>query len=544
MGNELIKNCEIQKDHYSEAGFQSFWKIHQATKIEDKSKSVFSTFIFKKRTLNGKHIPPALKEEILNILKKEPQTLAKFKHPYILNLTEPLIEHSKCLVFATEHIKSSLQNLLTTENFSEIYHSDMELKLHVLELLEGISFMHNTVKNAHFNICPENIYITEDNKWKLSGFNFTTLLPNESYKSYKENDQTFKDFPRLFCPNLNYSAPELLDNSNYFSDIFSLGMTILTILKGCERKDRSSVFKCSSMIKHKEEISIFIGQIESQDFFIKLNANLKSILTKMLRLDISSRPTIQEIQTCSWLNDPLVQTINYLESLYQKSGPQQAVFFKGFSKIILKFEFQIIKLRILPKILEFIHHDNCSSLVVQSVFLLMEQKDLISKDEFMSIIWPSLKSLTFKKEISAGSLLLLVKNTSKLIEYLSSNDFQTFLFPLLLKCFDCGVGKLEEGILKNTEFFIKKMEFSLIKNKILPRVLKLALDEKHESRKNAIFAINKMYSIFDKTTIMDQILPNLEKALKKSNDLEITLLILSMYEGMSKIIGLQVFFSC
>ena len=540
MGNQLLKNYDIEKEYYIEAGFQCLWKVYYSYKLEDKSKLPYSAFVFKKSYLKGKHIPNPIKDEVFSFLKKEPQLLAKFKHPYILSISEPLVEHKKCLVYATEKVYYNVESMLKGNKISEIYQSEIEFKLHLHELIEGLMFLHTNVKMAHLNICPENIYITDKDRWKLSGFNFTALLNDE--RIFKENEPVLKDIARLSV-NINYAAPEIYDGTNTFSfasDIFSLGVTILTILKRLEEKNETLFLNCSSIAKHKEEITAILKNVENNTFFQKMNVNLKTLLLKMINYDPNARPTIEEIQASSWLNDPLVQTLNYLDSLSQREQIQQIAFFKGFSKIITKFESKIIKSRILPRVLEFIHNDHCSSLILQIIFVLLDQVNAISKDEFMDIIWPSIKILTAAKEISAQSLLLLVNGLQRLSEYLSSVDLQKVLLPLFLKCYACGVPKLVEAMLKNTEFLVKKIEFSLIKNKILPKLLSLALEERHETRKAAIFALNKVYSIFDKKTINESILPTLEKALKKnSSDMELTLKVLEMYEGMASIVGVD-----
>jgi SCY1-like protein 2 len=61
---------------------------------------------------------------------------------------------------------------------SEIYQSELELKMHINEILNALSFFHNDAKISHLGICPENIYITNDGKWKLGGMIFSYQLLN------------------------------------------------------------------------------------------------------------------------------------------------------------------------------------------------------------------------------------------------------------------------------------------------------------------------------------------------------------------------------
>lgn len=49
-------------------------------------------------------------------MKKEVQTLQKFRHPNILGVVEPLIEDDKNMVFVTEPISSTLSTMIKRNN--------------------------------------------------------------------------------------------------------------------------------------------------------------------------------------------------------------------------------------------------------------------------------------------------------------------------------------------------------------------------------------------------------------------------------------------
>lgn len=556
MGNQLLKNHEIKKENYAEAGFQGLWKLHEAVKIEEKfqKNTINTAFVFKKRVLKHKNIPQTVKDEFSAFLKKEPQNLAKFKHPFILNTAEPLIDHSKCLVFATERVLMSVGEAIKKRYFDEKNCGEIEFKLHILEILEGLNFLHNNVKISHGNLCPENLYITNDNQWKISGFNFSN---QEKNSNFKENEPCLKDFPHLI-PSLQFSGPEVFDSTkkiSFSSDIFALGMTILSILKIFETKEfsengaesissnKENLFSCSSITSHQSEITEYIKNLPNKVYFKQLKGNIKFLLLRMLDLDPAKRPLIHDIQSSAWLNDPLVQALNYLNSLSQKDDAQKASFLKGFQKIVLKFEAKIIKTRILPKILIYLCADSCCSCVLQMILSIMDPKLPLLRPEFMELIWPSIKQLITAKEISAQCLFLLVDNMGKFFEFLNNQEIQTNFLPLFLKCYDCGVPRLEEAILRNSDLLVRKLDFSSIKNRVLPKVLKLSSDEKYETRKQAVKCLGLIHTFFDKSSIQEQILPALEKTLQKGGgEQDILLPILDIYEGLAKIIGSEVIF--
>ena len=60
--------------------------------------------------------------------------MAKFKHPNVLGLVEPLIETKERMAFITERIDNSLLSMLK-KNDKSLYASDLDIKIHVVIIL-------------------------------------------------------------------------------------------------------------------------------------------------------------------------------------------------------------------------------------------------------------------------------------------------------------------------------------------------------------------------------------------------------------------------
>ena len=546
MGNQLIKNYDIQKDSNGIAGFNSSWKIYPGIR-QDKSTqgpNTVSIFMLEKKFWDRAN--KSLREDLYAFLRKEPQSLAKFKHPHCLSMIEPLVEDNKNMAFVTEYVQSSLQNYIANNNFSEIYSSDFEVKMHLLELLQALSFFHNDVKMAHLGVSPENIYVTANGKWKLGGMVFTTQVLSEKLADSSNIDFSAK-FESLIpsYPSLNFSAPEVCDYSSkccFNSDVFSLGLFICSLFKA--KADQSTNLICciyaNTLAQYKEKISSFGSNLQKEKFFKEMPPALKNLLSKMLQLEPSLRPSVSDILGSAWFNDPFIQTIVHLETLPQKDMSQQQLFLKGISKILLKFEAKVIKTIILPNLVDYLKIEQLSPIIIQIIISILEQNNILNKTEFVEIVWPSIKALTTGKEIPAQSLYLLVSNIKVLCEFISNNDLQMFLMPLILKCYECGVAKLQELALQNTEFLVKKLDFVFIKTKILPRVLKLCTDGNNDLRRSSLFCLNKIYHLFERVTIIEQVIGTLEKIKKMGADAKMNIIILNIYEGISKTIGIEV----
>jgi len=47
------------------------------------------------------------------------------------------------------------------------------MKLGVLQLVEGLSYLHNNAKILHGNLTPQAVFVTSFQHWKIGGFAFS-----------------------------------------------------------------------------------------------------------------------------------------------------------------------------------------------------------------------------------------------------------------------------------------------------------------------------------------------------------------------------------
>ena len=540
MGNQLIKGYDIEKETIGFGGINSQWKIYQGKK-QDKSKQTVSIFIFEKKSIEK--LPKSSKEEFLAVMRKEAQTLAKYKHPNILSIVEPLLEDPKSMAFITERVESSLISLINANKISDIYSSELETKFHILDIIDGITFLHDDIKMAHLSLSPENIYITQSGKWKIAGFIFATQIVSDSVVDCPTIDFSGKLQGNLnelkLTPMLHFSAPEVADvpsKCHISSDIFSLGCLIYTIFKVHADGNNFNPYLVTSNSYNGYKDAI--KNLDKQNYQF-IPQSLRPLIFKMITSN-RNRVRIREIANCALFKDPFIQTVRYLETLHQKDYTQQQQFLKGIGKILLKFEQKFIKSKILPIICNLMKNDQLSSSILPIFCQIMDKKDIVTKSEFYETIWPTIKNLATGKEMPAQSLYLLILNLAIFVEYLEKEDLQIVILPLMIKSYECGVQKLQDLALKNTELLIKKIDYNAIKTKILPRILNLCIDANIEVRKTAILCLQNTYTMYDKNAQSDQILNTLEKVRKMSNNHKINMAILNIFEGISNSIELEV----
>lgn len=176
---------------------------------------------------------------ILDVLKRGITQLTKIRHPQILTVQHPLEESRDSLAFATEPVFASLANVLAqahkmpqSTNLSDFKFFDIEVKYGLLQIGEGLTFLHNDMKLIHKNIAPESIIINKQGAWKIFGFDFCVLNTNppNSAPIYPFEDYS-PTLPEVSQSNLEYLAPECIMTQSHScaSDMFSLGLITLAV---------------------------------------------------------------------------------------------------------------------------------------------------------------------------------------------------------------------------------------------------------------------------------------------------------------------------
>lgn len=148
------------------------WKVHDGKKKS--TGTVASIFIFDKKFLEpqvgafGKGSSAStkkLQEEAIERLKREASSLARLRHPSILQVLEPVEEtRSGGLMFATEHVTASLDGLLRQKDdkergYSRASHTaveidELEIQKGLLQVAKGLEFMHESAGLVHGNLNP------------------------------------------------------------------------------------------------------------------------------------------------------------------------------------------------------------------------------------------------------------------------------------------------------------------------------------------------------------------------------------------------------
>ena len=170
------------------------WRIHDAKKKS--TGQPVSVFILDRKSLEipsggsgglslRSSAPPGLKviqDEVVERLKREASSLARLRHPSILELVEPVeVTRSGGLQFVTEQVTGSLGHALKSKDDAErntgrsgryvvedgqgglkrreVEIDELEIQKGILQIAKGLEFLHESAGLTHCNLTPEAVFI-------------------------------------------------------------------------------------------------------------------------------------------------------------------------------------------------------------------------------------------------------------------------------------------------------------------------------------------------------------------------------------------------
>eukprot|EP00826_Nyctotherus_ovalis_P042520 TRINITY_DN4380_c0_g1_i3.p1 TRINITY_DN4380_c0_g1~~TRINITY_DN4380_c0_g1_i3.p1 ORF type:complete len:583 (+),score=74.74 TRINITY_DN4380_c0_g1_i3:162-1910(+) len=533
MGTQLTSAFNVSEE-VVRGGPGNIWKIHKASK---KSNGLdISLFVLEKSPLDSS----TTGEKILAPLRKEAKTLSRLRHPSILRIVEPLEEDAKLLCFGTEPVEGSLQYLIDTPSKHTLIPSELELKTQILELINAVIFLHNNAHMLHLAISPENIYLTAEGKFKLSGFCFAKELPTTSSAVAPNLDLN----AAILAPPLHFTAPEILRDNAAFpaSDAFSIGSLIYSLLQvastgkaGCFFDIRDSTSKRAYL---EEAQRMTAGRVQAKlASYSETTANLLQLL---LVCEKGERMGLQSASEHEWFNDPKVKTLEYLDRLSEKENCHKVQFLDGLGNTLNEFDSKVLLRRVLPKLAACLTIDKLSAHVLPAIISILKKESVCSKLNFYNIVWPSMRQLCKGKEITAQSLYLIIANTEVWMKYIAMQDFQSIVLLLYQKGIDCGISRIQEKAVEIIPSFAKKIEYATLKNTLLPKVLNLAANTTEgKLRVKCIESIASFSTVLDSTTIKESVLPLLDKLSKTNTSGKLHLVMVRTIESFIKIFSYE-----
>ena len=523
MGSSLFPNYTLDKKPYLEL---KFWKIFKGT--NKATGDNISAFIFEKKILDKKSEKE--RDNILMCLRKEPETLirGKNKHKNFLTIIEPIKEDNSSIGFITEYIS---YNLISWIN--DYHPSKLEIKYIIYQILSVVFFIHSEYHISHNNLNPENIFITEKNFIKITGFMFTTSLIKDTNNNNNNNNLIFsKNIVKLVC-NLKYASPDLIINNeiNNNSDNFLIGLISYYLLN--EKNNYNDLF-----VLNDNSYESYKNTYENTNIDKKINNftkddYVKEFLKLLLQNNPEKRKNLSQIQNSKFFvesedNNKLVPLclLSKMESAEISSNYELLKLLPNILNLYSKKEKEFL---ILPNLLYYLKVENLINPIVPALFLLSEQNN---KDiNFEEKIWPTFKKLFNMKKFPAATLYFTLKKMNFLINNLEKSEFNKYCIPLMSKALDCGVQKIQEVVLDELPILLKNLDKNEFQNNIYIRLVKIVIQTNNKKiRKKIMNFFIYLTDYFDSYFINNNFLEDIEKIIKSETTINICKNAFLLYE--------------
>lgn len=497
------------------------WNIFDAK--HKKSGKSFSVFVFDKKSLEpaggglrGSSSTSAIKrvhEQIFERLRKEASSLARLRHPSVLELAEPVEEtRSGGLMFATEPVTASLAGLLQekdeqersggvggrgsryvveesdgTRKRRELEIDELEIQKGLLQLGKGLEFLHESAGLVHANLTPEAVLINAKGDWKISGLAFCG--PHESSNtpssitpiSLSEVLNHDPRLPRSVQLNLDYTSPDfVLDNNlNPSSDLFSLGLLVIALYNS---PHHSPLQSAGSLSTYKRTFSSNSSVPSQSNNFLVPRTNplppklASDLLPRLITRRPAQRLSAREFQEASYFDNILVSTIRFLDALPAKTPNEKAQFMRGLPKIMPQFPKSVLEKKVLPALLEEMKDRDLLAPILSNIFAMVQAMPT-GKRAFTEKVVPRLREIFLTKANVAdkdpskeAGLMILLEQMPTVAENCQGKAFHDDILPIILLALDSPTHGLVDAALSTLPSVLPMLDFSTIKNELFPAI--------------------------------------------------------------------------
>ncbi|KAL8809077.1 MAG: hypothetical protein Q9200_003748 [Gallowayella weberi] len=496
------------------------WKVYDGKK-KSTGKAV-SVFVFERKSLEpqGGGLRPrssssSLKkvhDEVIARVKKESNLLARLRHPSILELAEPIEDtRSGGLMFATEPVTASLAGLLQEKDDQEkaggiagrpsrfvvedangqlrrreLEIDELEIQKGLLQVAQGLEFLHESAGLVHGNLTPDSIYVNAKSDWKIAGLAFAgppdtsdtpSNIPPISLSEVLYHDPRL---PRSLQLNMDYTSPDFVMDTNVSSaaDMFSLGLLMLALYNS----PHVSPLKTNSNIStYKKLFSSSSSAPVSTNNFLSSRPLPKELLTDVLPRLITRRPgqrmNAREFQQSQFFDNILVSSIRFLDTLPAKTPNEKSQFMRGLPKILDQFPRTVLEKKVLPALLEETKDRELLYLILQNVFKIV--KSLPSgRRVFTERVSPKLREIFIgskgttneRDTAKEAGLVVALENIELIGESCSGKDFKDDILPIVHLGLESHTHSVVDKALSCLPTILAALDFSTIKHEVFPVV--------------------------------------------------------------------------
>ncbi|KAH7151855.1 kinase-like domain-containing protein [Dactylonectria estremocensis] len=487
------------------------WKIYDAKKKS--TGKTYSVFVFDRKSLDshgnslGRSGAASFKktiEEVVERLKKEASSLAKLRHPSILELVEPVEEtRGGGLQFVTEPVTASLSSVLlekdeqersggpggrssrfVTEDADgvkrrrELEIDELEIQKGLLQISKALEFLHENAGLVHGNITPD------ASDWKLSGLAFCSPPENSDKPTSIQGISLYEvlnldnRLPKTVQLNLDYTSPDYVvdNNINYSADMFSLGLLSVALYNS----PHSSPLEChGSLSTYKRLFQASSSVPSTNNNYLSSRPLPKELSHHVLPRLITRRPaqrmTAREFQQSEYFDNILVSTIRFLDAFPAKTPNEKSQFLRGLLKVLPSFPKSVMEKKVLPALLDELKDRDLLSLILQNIFKIIELLPS-ARRAFSEKVRPALRDIfvinakqTQEKDPARDAgLMVVLENVAPISNNCSGKEFKDDMLPVILAAIECPTHSIVDAALRSLPVVLPVLDFSTIKNELFP----------------------------------------------------------------------------
>ncbi|KAI1347182.1 kinase-like domain-containing protein [Xylaria sp. FL0043] len=516
FSSNINSNYSVSPTASSTAGA---WKIYDAKKKS--TQKPYSVFVFDRKSLDShantlnRSSASSFKraaEEVVERLKKEASSLARLRHPNVLELVEPVEDtRGGGLQFVTEPVTTSLASLLqdkddqeraggiggrsscyVTEDSDgvrrrrELEIDELEIQKGLLQVSKALEFLHENAGLVHGNLTPDSVLINAKSDWKISGLAFCSPPENSSKPTsvqpinLSEVLNLDPRLPRYVQINLDYTSPDFVLDNNLTSsaDMFSLGLLCIALYNS---PHRSPIETSGSLSAYRRIFTSSSTVPSSSNEFLSKRPLPKDLANHVLPRLITRRPaqrmTAREFQESQYFDNILVSTIRFLDAFPAKTPGEKSSFMRGLNKVLPSFPKSVMEKKLLPALLEEMKDRELLSLILQNVFKMIGLLPS-ARRAFGDKVRPKLKEIFVenakqgqeKDSARDAGLMVVLENMNLITENSSGKDFKDDILPIILAAIESSAPSLVDAALRGLPDVLPILDFSTIKNELFPVV--------------------------------------------------------------------------
>lgn len=404
--------------------------------------------------------------------------------------------------FVTERIETTLDCIFSNRE-SSFFENEVDLKLKLKEILEGLKFLNEEKNFGHFNLKPSNIFVTES-KLKIGGF---ALL------KYMEEGVHLKDEEMRYL-NYFYCDPCIIYNKKLYksSDLYSFFMMLYKVFLIVNKTQSNYISSVIDESNFKNFIDNING-VSKNKFINEFPVEFRDDCKRVLFANPGERISIKNVLNNNYFKDPLIKILEIIDNFLILDHNEQINFINLLIKNISKFPDKIIKSRIISFLKNITMNDKLSANIVLAFLYIIEQN--IVDDKFINDqIKPSLTEIFSMKNLSGNCIYTFMYNFKLLIKIYNKSEINDFLYNKYLKCLSCNSVKIQQLTIKRGLQIIDHLEK---RDDLIVKIAQLMVHGSWELKLESLRFIEAYISKIDNNLKLQVILPNIESVCKEKD---------------------------